>query len=75
MNELETTYKLVKSIMSVKEELLTWARLSREDKISEYHQKRMMKHALEMDELLREIGVDWIIDYEANQKIKSDLKK
>lgn len=75
MNELEITYKLVKRIISVKEELLTWARLSREDKISEYHQKRMMKHALDMDELLREIGVDWIKDYEANQKIKSDLQK
>lgn len=75
MNELETTYKLVKSIMGVKEELVTWARLSREDKISDYHEKRMMKHALEMDELLRDIGVDWIKDYEANKKIKSNLEK
>ena len=75
MKELEITYRLVKRIISVKEELLTWARLSREDKISEYHEKRMMKHALEMDELLREIGVDWIKEYEVNQKIKSDLTK
>lgn len=75
MNELETTYKLVKSIMGVKEELVTWARLSREDKISAYHEKSMMKHALEMDELLRDIGVDWIKDYEDNQKIKSTLEK
>ena len=72
---MQVTYKLVKRIMFLKEELVTWARLSREDKLSSNHEKRMMKHALEIDELLREIGVDWIEDYEANLKIKSDLTK
>lgn len=61
--------------MFLKEELVTWARLSREDKLSSIHEKKMMKHALEIDELLREIGVDWIEDYEANQKIRSDISK
>ena len=75
MNSLEVTYKLVKRIMFLKEELVCWARLSREEKLSSVHEKKMMKHALEIDELLREIGVDWINDYEANLKIKSELEK
>ena len=61
--------------MFLKEELVTWARLSREEKLSAVHEKKMMKNALEIDELLRDIGVDWIKDYEANLKIKSDLTK
>jgi hypothetical protein len=35
----------------------------------------MMNKAHEIDELLREIGIEWIEDYEANKKIKASLKK
>ena len=73
MNDLQVTYKLVKKIMSLKEELLLLARLSRENKLTDMHEKGMMKKAFEIDELLREIGVDWIEDYEANLKIKSKI--
>ena len=73
MNDLQVTYKLVKKIMSLKEELLLLARLSRENKLTNMHEKGMMKKAFEIDELLREIGVDWIEDYEANLKIKSKI--
>ena len=59
--------------MSIQQELVDWGRLSRENKLSETHQKNMMKNAFEIDELLREIGVDWIKDYEANQKIRANL--
>ena len=73
MSDLHVTYKLVKRIIFLREELVSWARLSREEKLSNIHEKKMMNHALEIDELLREIGIDWIKDYEANQKIKSNL--
>lgn len=74
MNNIEITYKLIKKTMALKEELVVWARLSREKKLGELHEKSMMKKAFEIDELLREIGVDWINDYEANQKIKSTIE-
>ena len=75
MNELQITYKLVKKIMDLREELVSWGRLSRENKLTNTHEKFMMKHAFEIDELLREIGVEWINDYEANQKIKTFISK
>lgn len=68
------TYKLVKKIMVLKEELVKWGRLSRESKLTESHELGMMKEALEIDELLREIGVEWIADYEANQKIRASIQ-
>jgi len=74
LNNIEITYKLIKKTMALKEELVVWARLSREKKLGELHEKSMMKKAFEIDELLREIGVDWINDYEANQKIKSTIE-
>jgi len=75
LNDLNVTYKLVKKIMNLREELVGWARQSRENKLSDYHQKRMMKHAFEIDELLREIGVEWVTDYEANQQIRANIQK
>lgn len=74
MNDLQATYKLVKKIMILKEELVSWGRLSRQGKLTEVHEKVMMKHAFDIDELLREIGVEFINDYESNQKIKASLK-
>ncbi len=61
--------------MNLKEELVNWGRLSREGKLTNIHEKGMMKHAYEIDELLRDIGVEWINDYEANLKIKATIKK
>lgn len=75
LNNLEASYKLIKKSIALKEELTTWARLSRENKLSDIHGKRMMKRAFEIDTLLREIGTEWIFDYEANKKIKSSLNK
>ena len=59
--------------MSLREELLDWARSSRENKMNEVQEKEMMNQAFEIDEILRDIGIDWIKDYEANQKIKSNI--
>lgn len=75
MNDLHVTYKLIKKIISLREELVAFARLSREKKLTEIHEKGMMNKAFEIDELLREIGIDWINDYEANLKIKSSIGK
>ena len=74
MNELQTIYSLVKQIIKTKEELVTWARLSRENNLTSQQEVNMMKHAFEIDELLREIGIDWIEDYEANNKIREKMK-
>lgn len=74
MNDLQMTYKLVKKVMVLKEELVNWGRLTRESKLTETHQLGMMKQAQEIDELLREIGVEWVDDYEANQKIRASLQ-
>ena len=67
------TYKLVKKVMVLKEELVNWGRLTRESKLTETHQLGMMKQAQELDELLREIGVEWVDDYEANLMIKKKI--
>lgn len=75
MNNLEVTYKVVKKIMNLREELVNWARHSRESKFAEIHQKEMMNEAFEIDEILREIGIEWINDYEANKKIKSNIQQ
>jgi hypothetical protein len=74
LNDLQVTYKLVKKIMGLREDLVNWGRLSRESKLNDIHEKGMMKHAYEIDELLRDIGVEWINDYEANLKIKATIK-
>ena len=73
MNDLQVTYKLIKKIISLREELVVLARLSRENKLTDLHEKGMMKRAFEIDELLREIGIEWIADYEANQKIRASI--
>lgn len=75
MNNLQLTYKLIKNLIDVKEGMLEWARLARENKLTSSHQKLMMNKAFEIDEFLREIGVEWIYDYEENQKIKASIGK
>jgi hypothetical protein len=60
--------------MNLKEDLVDWARLSRENNLNKSHETGMMKKAYEIDEFLREIGIEWIKDYEENQKIKAHLK-
>ncbi len=75
MNDLNITYKLIKQLMDLRNELTHWARISREKNFSEIHQKQMFKKALEIDELLREIGTEWIDDYEENNKIKQIINK
>jgi len=75
LNDLHVTYTLIKKIMSLREELVVLARLSREKKITDIHEKRMMKRAFEIDELLRDIGVEWIKEYEDNKKIKASITK
>lgn len=74
MNNLEVTYKLVKKVMVLKEELVNWGRLSRESKLTQSHELGMLNQAHEIDELLREIGVEWVEDYEANQKIRESIQ-
>ena len=74
MNNLETTYKLTKTLVGIRDEIANWARLSRGNKLSDIHEKRMMKSAYEIDELLKEIGTEWIRDYEENQKIRVSIK-
>ena len=61
--------------MSLREDLLKWARYSRESKLSDIHQKRMMNHALQIDELLREMGSEWINDYETNRVVKKNIHR
>lgn len=73
MNNLQLTYKLIKNLIDVKEEMVEWARLAREHKLTSTHQKIMMNKAFEIDELLRDIGVEWIHDYEENLKIKANI--
>ncbi len=73
MNNLELTYKLTKSLINVRTELTEWARLSREGKLNDFHEKNMIKNAFEIDELLKEVGIEWIKDYEANMKIKKSI--
>ncbi len=75
MNNILLTYKLIKNLINVKEELIEWARLARENKPTSSHQKIMMNKAFEIDEFLRDIGVEWIHDYEENQKIKVSIGK
>ncbi|MCB0750492.1 MAG: hypothetical protein KDC52_03350 [Ignavibacteriae bacterium] len=70
MNNIQTTYNLMKTLMVLRDDLANWARISREDKFSETHQKQMNNKALEIDELLREIGTEWITDYEENIALK-----
>lgn len=60
-------------MVHLQKEIANWARLSRENKLTEIHQKSMMNDAYDIDRMLREIGVEWINDYEANQIIKSRL--
>ena len=52
MNNLQLTYKLIKNLIDVKEEMVEWARLAREHKLTSTHQKIMMNKAFEIDELL-----------------------
>lgn len=74
MNNLELTYKLTKSLINVRSELTEWARLSREGKLNDFHEKNMIKHAFKIDELLKEVGVEWIKDYEENMKIRNNMQ-
>ena len=73
MNNILLVYKLIKNLINVKEEIIKWARLARENKLTSSHQKLMMNKAFEIDEFLRDIGVEWIFDYEKNQKIKEKM--
>ena len=75
MNSLEITYKLIKQLISLRDELTSWARISREKKFSQIHQQQMTKKALEIDELLREVGTEWVDDYEENNKIRQIINK
>ncbi|MBK7105345.1 MAG: hypothetical protein IPH62_08680 [Ignavibacteriae bacterium] len=73
MYEIETTYKLIKKLIDVKFELTNWARASREGEFSEINGKQMNIKALEIDNLLREIGTEWITDFEENMKLKNKI--
>ena len=75
MNNLDISYKLIKQLMTLRDELTSWARISREKNFSEFHQNQMIKKALEIDELLREVGTEWIDDYEENNKIRQVINK
>ena len=74
LNNLEITYKLTKKMMQLREEIINWARISRESDLKEIHRKKMMEESYEIDTILREIGIDWIEDYEANNKIREKMK-
>jgi hypothetical protein len=71
VNDLQATYQLTKKMILLREEITNWARISRESKISENDQRWMMIRALEIDELLREIGTDWLTEYEQNIKFRA----
>lgn len=73
LNNIKLTYKLIKFLINIKEEIIEWARLVRENRLTNAHQKLIMNKALEIDELLRDVGVEWIYDYEKNQKIKANI--
>lgn len=73
MNELETAYQLINKLLKVRDELTNWSSLIRKDSFSDFHNKQMVNLAFEIDELLREIGIEWIIDFEENLKIKNKL--
>jgi hypothetical protein len=75
LNNIEITYQLVKKLIEMREDLANWARSSRENRFSEIHEKQMLKKAFEIDELLREVGTEWITDYEENIEIKKNLEK
>ena len=75
MNDLEVTYRLLKKMINLRDKLLNWARQSRENKLSETQLGGMMQEAHKIDELLREIGVEWLNDYESNIKARSKVKK
>ena len=59
-------------MMQLREEIINWARISRESDLKEIHRKKMMEESY--DTILREIGIDWIEDYEANNKIREKMK-
>lgn len=73
MNNLELTYKMTKLLIHIKSELTEWARISREGKLNNFHEKNMIKNAYEIDKLLNEVGIDWVNDYEENLKIKKSI--
>ncbi|MFZ1290000.1 MAG: hypothetical protein WAR79_07910 [Melioribacteraceae bacterium] len=73
MNEIETTYYLVKKLIDVRDELANWSRVSREGEFSDIHSRQMNNKALEIDKLLREIGTEWITDFEENLKVKNKI--
>lgn len=43
--------------------------------MSELHQNGMLNYTFQIDELLREIGVAWINEYESNMKVRDSVKK
>lgn len=73
MKNIKLNYKLIKFLINIKEEMIEWARLVRENRLTNAHQKLIMNKALEIDELLRDVGVEWIYNYEKNQKIKANI--
>jgi len=75
LSNLQITYKLIKLLLTIKEELVEWARLSRENKLNQSQQNGMMNKAYEIDGLLKEIGIEWVNDYEQNKKIKASIGK
>ncbi|MBI1930980.1 MAG: hypothetical protein HYS24_00400 [Ignavibacteriales bacterium] len=75
LNELETTYYLINKLLKVRDELTNWSSLIRKDLFSDFHNKQMVNLAFEIDELLRDIGIEWITDFEENMKIKNKIMK
>jgi hypothetical protein len=60
--------------MHLRRELLEWARYARENNFKDIHHKNMTKEAYEIDEILRKFGVEWVEDYELNNKIKTKIQ-
>ena len=63
-NELDIAYRLTKELMRLRKELPKWAQLFRQEKFSRSHEMEMMQRALEIDKLLRFLGMDWVEEYE-----------
>ncbi len=74
MLNIDTTYQLIKKMMQIRDDLANWSRLSRENKLTEFHQINMVKKSHEIDEFLREIGTEWTVDYEENIEVRKIIE-
>jgi len=64
--ELDIINRLVKELQNQRQMLIKWAREHRQNNFGRKQEIEMMQKALEIDKLMRFLGVEWLEDESVN---------